>query len=632
MGICHSNGKNLRKSYTNKETEINSLNKLSNDKIDIKKSNTFNENFKKKIYSEDLPNLSKNSKERNNEKINFKKEHCYKLMTNDFEQLDEFTINYNIIKNVPKGEFFFNKKTDNKISNNGIDNLSKKVELYITLLNVINDSLNYSIKIFICNNKKYGQYDFIKQTEEISGFTINYGTTLIFDYYFEKEQMIRCQIFEEGNKISTIDFSVSHIMGKCDFKTLKKIYTTESNNEICDIQLEIKTLKKDDKLENLISEFSDIKFQFFDNDNDERFFILKNNNDGNLWRSCYKSTEFTPKNNISTLKKIRIDSFFLCNELDQKIIMEIYKTKNLLYPNSYVQFSLNNINSPLTIYTQLNENNIKNNENNEKKGLLYIKHEFKKKNTFIDYLKKGININLNIAIDYTISNGKPTEKNSLHYDSENKNDYENAIESCGSIVGIYDKDQKFPVYGFGGIPFNENEVNHCFNINFKKSPDIESIKEVLSIYKQSLKKIQFSGPTFFSPILQKIMQEIGLKMEKNRNENYYEILMILTDGIINDMKETIELLIDCAELPISVIIIGIGKANFKDMIILDGDEFPLTDHNGRVTKRDLVQFVMYDQFKGGNQELSDEVLKEIPRQIEEYYALTGNYNERKFNL
>ena len=48
MGICHSNGKNLKKSYTNKETEINSLNKLSNDKIDIKKSNTFNENFKKK--------------------------------------------------------------------------------------------------------------------------------------------------------------------------------------------------------------------------------------------------------------------------------------------------------------------------------------------------------------------------------------------------------------------------------------------------------------------------------------------------------------------------------------------------------------------------------------------------------
>ena len=619
------NNKKLRKNNTNKETEINSPIRLSNDKFDIKKSNTFNDNIK--YHSNDIS--QSNSEQIKNENINFIKEHCNYLKTNDFEQLDEFTINNNIIKKFPKGEYFFTKKTDNKIPNNEIDNLSKKVELYINLLNVINDSLNYSIKIFICNNKKYGQYDFIKQTEEISGFTINYGTTLIFDYYFEKEQIIRCQILEEGKKISTIDFSVSYIMGNCNFKTSKKIYSTESKNEICDIELEIKTLKKDDKLNNLISEFSDIKFQFFDDDNDERFFILKNYNDGNLWRPCYKSIEFTPKNSISILKKIRIDSFFLCNAKDQKIIMEIYKTNNILYPNSYIQFSLKNINSPLTLYKQLNENNINNNENNIKKGLLYIKHEFKKKNTFIDYLKKGININLNIAIDYTISNGKPTEKKSLHYDSDDKNDYEKAIFSCGSIVGYYDKDQIFPVYGFGGIPLNENKVNHCFNINFEESPNIKSINNVLSIYKKSLKKIQFSGPTFFSPILQKVMQEIGLKMEEKNNENYYEILMILTDGIINDMNETIELLIDCAELPISVIIIGIGKANFNDMIILDGDEFPLTDHKGRVTKRDLVQFVMYDKFKGGNQELSDEVLKEIPRQIEEYYTLTGNFNEKK---
>ena len=627
MGICESGNKRLNKNYSNKETEINSVYKLSNDKIVLKKNNTFNENIN--INSNFKDNLDKNK----NNNINFKKEHCYVLKTIDYEEINEFTIHNNIIKKLPKGEYFFNKKMDNKISNNVADNLSKKVELYISLLNVINDTLNYSIKIFLCNNKKYGQYDFIKQTEENLGFKINYGTSLIFDYYFEKEQIIRCQIFEEGNKISTIDFSVTSIMGNGNFNEIKKVYSTISKIEICDIQLEIKTLIKNDKLNNLISEFSDIKFQFFDDDNDERFFILKNYNDGKLWRPCYKSNEFRPKNNISILKKIRIDSSFLCNSLDQNIIMEIYRTKNILYPISYIQFSLNNIKSPLILYNQLCENYINNNDkNNIKNGLLYIKHELKKKNTFIDYLQKGININLNIAIDYTISNGKPTEKNSLHYDSENKNDYEKAIYSCGSIVGIYDKDQIFPVYGFGGIPLNENKVNHCFNINFEESPNIKTINEVLSIYKKSLKKIQFSGPTFFSPILQKIMKEIGLKMEKNTNENYYEILMILTDGIINDMKETIELLIDCAELPLSVIIIGIGKADFKDMIILDGDEFPLTDHNGRVTKRDLVQFVMYDQFKGGKQELSDEVLKEIPRQIEEYYSLTGNFNERKFNL
>jgi hypothetical protein len=107
--------------------------------------------------------------------------------------------------------------------------------------------------------------------------------------------------------------------------------------------------------------------------------------------------------------------------------------------------------------------------------------------------------------------------------------------------------------------------------------------------------------------------------------------MILTDGIINDMKETTKLLVECASLPLSVIIIGIGDADFSNMVTLDGDEEPLTDFDGNVTKRDLVQFVEYEKFKKGgysnnnSEELSEEVLKEIPRQVEEYYSFFGKF-------
>ena len=127
------------------------------------------------------------------------------------------------------------------------------------------------------------------------------------------------------------------------------------------------------------------------------------------------------------------------------------------------------------------------------------------------------------------------------------------------------------------------------------------------------------------------MDDIKKVMKQYPEDNHYEILMILTDGIINDMKETLELLVDCGELPLNVIIIGIGTAKFDDMYKLDGDEIRLTDYNGRVTKRDLVQFVEYEKFKKGgysnnnSEELSEEVLKEIPRQVEEYYALTNNF-------
>ena len=43
--------------------------------------------------------------------------------------------------------------------------------------------------------------------------------------------------------------------------------------------------------------------------------------------------------------------------------------------------------------------------------------------------------------------------------------------------------------------------------------------------------------------------------------------------MINDMPETIEEIFKCTGLPMSIIIVGIGKeADFTDMRILDGDE------------------------------------------------------------
>ena len=40
--------------------------------------------------------------------------------------------------------------------------------------------------------------------------------------------------------------------------------------------------------------------------------------------------------------------------------------------------------------------------------------QFKKRNTFLEYIFGGCEINLAIAVDFTLSNGKPTEAQSLH--------------------------------------------------------------------------------------------------------------------------------------------------------------------------------------------------------------------------
>ena len=60
----------------------------------------------------------------------------------------------------------------------------------------------------------------------------------------------------------------------------------------------------------------------------------------------------------------------------------------------------------------------------------------------------------------------------------------------------------------------------------------------------------------------------------------YIILLILTDGLNHDMEESISKIINCCDLPISIVIVGLGDADFTNMEILDGDE-GLCDKNGR---------------------------------------------------
>ena len=48
--------------------------------------------------------------------------------------------------------------------------------------------------------------------------------------------------------------------------------------------------------------------------------------------------------------------------------------------------------------------------------------------------------------------------------------------------------------------------------------------------------------------------------------------MIITDGIINDMERTIDKIVEGSGLPMAVVIVGVGNAEFDNMDRLDGDD------------------------------------------------------------
>lgn len=89
-------------------------------------------------------------------------------------------------------------------------------------------------------------------------------------------------------------------------------------------------------------------------------------------------------------------------------------------------------------------------------------------------------------------------------------------------------------------------------------------------------------------------------MLQMRDYQMYHCLLILTDGIIHDLRETVDRIVKGASHPLSIIIVGIGDADFTAMETLDSDEYELVNGCGEKARRDICQFVRLNDFKKGD--------------------------------
>lgn len=78
---------------------------------------------------------------------------------------------------------------------------------------------------------------------------------------------------------------------------------------------------------------------------------------------------------------------------------------------------------------------------------------------------------------------------------------------------------------------------------------------------------------------------------------HYFVLLIITDGVITDMDQTRTAIVAASRLPMSIIIVGVGGADFSAMEFLDSDERLLHSPTGDLASRDIVQFVPFRNFQ-----------------------------------
>jgi hypothetical protein len=330
------------------------------------------------------------------------------------------------------------------------------------------------------------------------------------------------------------------------------------------------------------------------------------NNEKIPWVRVHQ-TEYKLKNVNPQWETIRLTGTQLCNtDYEKKIKFECYdwekSGKHRLIGS--VEIQAKHLKGQFSLGLM---------DKNKPAGQLQIRAVTENNYTWLDYIFGGMEISLMVAIDFTASNGDPDSPTSLHYKGA-VNPYQKAISAVGSIVLQYDTDGKIPAYWFGGKLSHEVSVRHCYPLS-GADPEVSGMQGLLDNYCLALNNTTLYGPTYFSHV---ISEAVSATVDWTENQQKYAVLLIITDGAIGDMQDTIYQISRASQTPLSIIIIGVGNADFSQMEELDGDGRRLGN-----SMRDIVQFVPFNRYENNMGALTNAVLGEIPKQVQDYARLKG---------
>lgn len=265
------------------------------------------------------------------------------------------------------------------------------------------------------------------------------------------------------------------------------------------------------------------------------FLMINRKGENKSLTACYRSEVQNNFNGDFYFNDITLSSQKLCNgDFYRPLVFETYQWgKN----GDHILIA----SCEGSVNTLRRKNKIPLRFNNIVVGELTVVCNIIKQPTFLSYIRSGCELNFMVGIDFTGSNGDPCDDDSLHYISDHgDNQYETALKTVGNVLEHYDTDKMFPSYGFGCA--YRGEVNHCLPLNEDEyNPEVHGVQGIITAYHNIIKKISFAGPTLFSVILDKAI-DVARSYEETPGEKYL-ILLIITDGVIDDMEETIDLLV-----------------------------------------------------------------------------------------
>ncbi|XP_043964141.1 copine-8 isoform X1 [Gambusia affinis] len=487
-------------------------------------------------------------------------------------------------------------------------------------------------------NKEWREFG---RTEVIDN-TLNpdFVRKFMLDYFFEERQNLRFDLYDVDSKSANLqkhDFlgqaycTLGEVVGSLGSRLEKPLGGIQGKK--CGTII-VKAEELNNCRESVMMQFCGTKLDkkdFFGKS--DPFLVFYRSNEDGTFTICHK-TEVV-KNTLNPVwQAFKIPVRALCNgDYDRTIKVEVYDwdrdgSHDYIgeFSTSYRELSIGQ--SQFNVYEVVNPKKKGKKKNYKNSGTVtLLSFLVDVEVTFLDYIKGGTQINFTVAIDFTASNGNPAQPTSLHYMNPYQlNAYAMALKAVGEIIQDYDSDKMFPALGFGAKLPPDGRVSHEFALNGNpQNPYCAGIDGVMEAYYQSLKSVQLYGPTNFSPVINHVARYAA----SVKDGSQYFVLLIITDGVISDMAQTKESIVNASCLPMSIIIVGVGPAEFDAMVELDGDEVRISSR-GRFAERDIVQFVPFRDYvdRSGNHILSmarlaKDVLAEIPDQFLSYMRTRG---------
>ncbi|CAD5226669.1 unnamed protein product [Bursaphelenchus xylophilus] len=207
--------------------------------------------------------------------------------------------------------------------------------------------------------------------------------------------------------------------------------------------------------------------------------------------------------------------------------------------------------------------------------------------SFLEFITTGTLINVAFAIDFTQNEFQVDPQNVQQY----LDDVELAIKAIGEPLREFNISSAYAAFGFGAkVPPHFRESQE-FCLNLDTDPYCRGLDGVLDSFKTAFANTQPINMAHLSHVIyyvSKLAQNAVARCKAGQTQ--YHILVLITRGIFDDIKETVQALIFASRAPISVVFVGIGELDLSELERL-GTAGTRLNYHGRKPERDCMQFV-----------------------------------------